>query len=167
MKKNILILLLLFSCSGIREENKPNPEPVIRHDVELIMKIALSYEYDFEKEICTVYFWDKPPMIIPFKLTEEEKEQINKMYYDLKLYELPIQSEIQDICLTMPKIYTTLNIKRGKELQEIKIDNSCKEFSMEEQTQAKKVKEFITYAYQILNSKPEILNSPKSDMIYK
>lgn len=167
MKKNILIILLLFSCSGNREKNKPDPELVIRHDVELIMKTASSYEYDLRKGICTVYFLDKPQLLIPFKLTEEENEKIKEEYYNLKLYELPLQADIEDNCLQMPKIYTTLIIKRGSNLQNIKIDNACNEFNKELQIKAKKVNDFIAYVCRILYLKPEILNRPKSNINYE
>ena len=158
MRKLLVIIAISFSCNSNRISTEIN--------FELIIENAKSYKIDFIQGVYTVYFINKPPEEIKFLLSGDEKNGIQEKYYELSLNKLPSEIKIPGTCMIMPQIYTTVYIKNENTLQKIQIENGCDEFSFFESRKAKRIKTFINYIYQILNLRPEIKNSPKSDVEY-
>ena len=140
--------------------------------MEILIEYAHSYKYDLKKEILTVTNISKPSVEIPFKLSKEERAGIVGKYYKLSIDNIiDIDKEmgkiyIEDECKLMPKLYTVLHIKSQYHFQQIQIDTDCDNFYFSNYKKAARVKKFIKYVYEILNSKEEIKHAPKSDMIY-
>lgn len=164
MKKYVWCVFLLgYSCSS---------NEIIEKITKLEIEDAHSYKYDLDKCIYTVFYMDKQPLEIPFSLTAVEKEQILRAYNELKISELNEKNAItnniliEDNCMTMPKLFTTLNISANGISRQIQIDEECKSYSFNNLWKAKRVKEFLSVIWKILKSKSEIKNAPKSDVIY-
>ncbi len=66
----------------------------------------------------------------------------------------------------MPKDYTILYIKGKGITQEIQIDPNCNDFYLSNFSEANRVKKFIKFILDIIQAKPEIKNSPISDILY-
>lgn len=157
-----MLSMLYLSCSQKQEEN----------DIEIIIEEPQSYKYDLTHRVFTTYYMTKPKIEVKFKLSEDEESAIKKKYYDLKIYEINQINNItgntliDDDCGTMPKFYTIIKIKKPASSQEIQIDKSCDNFYLSNFVIAHRIKEFIKIVTDILQSKPEIENVPKSDIIY-
>ena len=155
--QKIILLLFISSCSFFSEKNI---------NIDLTIKDGESYKYDLKNGIYTIYYMDKPPVEIKFKLTDNEKEMINNKYYEYQLDDLPLKIIITGNYAREPTIYTSLHIQRKNVIQDLKIEEGCSEFNMFIQNKARKVNHFIEFVYIILNSKMEIKNSKKSNILY-
>ena len=149
-------ILILTSCTSIK-----NIEPT-----EIIIIDASSYRYDLLKGIYTVFLTNKSTINVNFTLSILEKQAIFKFYNKLRLVEFKNSIEIQDNCTVMPKSYTLLSIKSQHGQSEIKIDESCNNFSYDNLKKANRVKDFIKFVKNIIDKKPEIKNAPISDILY-
>ncbi len=158
MKVSVFILIILFSSCSKHSYD--------RTKINLVIEEANSYKYDFNKEIFTTFYIDKPAADIKFKLSQREKEKITKRYYELDLDKLPKKITIEGSCNTMPLIFTVLHIQTKDSVQEISIDGGCKEFNFFNKHRAKRINSFLKYILEILNSRPQIKNSPKSNIPY-
>jgi len=156
MRKINLVLLLVLSCCSIKKKD----------NIGLIVEVASSYKYNFIDETYTIFHLSKSPQIIKFKLTAEEKKEISEKYYELGLDELPQNLEVKDNCDIMPKLFTSISIIKKDKLRTIKIDRGCDDFKFYNKKKALKIKEFLDFLLNILNSRNEIKNAPKSDIIY-
>lgn len=134
--------------------------------IELVIEDAKSYKYDFKRETYTIFFIDKPPIEIKFKLSDEERIGINEKYYELHLDRFSEKISIEGNCNIMPQIYTTVSIIRDSAVQEIRIETGCNDFSIFKKGKAKDINNFLKYIFEILNSKTEIKNAPKSNIHY-
>lgn len=134
--------------------------------LEIEIDIPASYNYNLNKQVYRVFFLSKPPLEINFSLTNDEWNEIIKKYYELELDEFKGETTIEDECQIMPKFYTILNVKRVSGLQQIKIDEDCVNFYISNYVRANKVKKFLKFVFAILQSKKEIKNAPKSDILY-
>ena len=141
-------------------------------NLEIIIEYAQSYKYDLTRSVYTVFYLDKPTTEIKFSLSNEEKNKIIEKYYDLRIHKISgIDKEmgtiyIQDRCWIMPKLYTILHVKAKNRLQDIQIDESCDDFHWRNSNRAKRINKFLQLIDEILQSKPEIKNAPKSDIGY-
>lgn len=158
MKKSVFIIMIIFSSCSTHSGK-------FRH-IELVIEHEKSYKYDLQKELYTVHYIDKPSREIKFKLSDEEKKSISVKYYELNLNQLSEDIIIKSNCNIIPEIYTTLFIKRNNNTQEIKIETGCNDFNIFNKGKANRVKIFLNYVYEILNSKPDIKNTPKSNIPY-
>ncbi len=158
MKYLFLPIVILFLSCAHHTKNNIN--------IELKMEIGNSYKYDILKELYVIYYINKPPTEIKFKLSDMEKKSINKKYYELNLDKLPEKLTIENNCNIMPKVFNVLNIKRDQLMQQIRIDRSCNDYSLFKKGKAKRINDFIDFIKNILNSKPEIKNAPKSNIHY-
>ncbi len=164
MKTRIFFYLLFFySCS---------PQDEIDKNLAITIQSSQSYKYDLENEVFTIFYVSKKPTEIKFHLTNEERNEIIKKYYSLKLNKISKIDKItgniyiEDKCITMPKIYTILRIQSQNTSQEIQIDTGCDNYDSSNFIEANKIKEFIKFALNIIQSKPGIKNSPTSDIMY-
>lgn len=159
----ICLLILLPHCSSEKKND---------NSIQIVIQCAKSYKYDLRNRVYTVFFLSRPPFDIKFDLTTPENNSIIKMYYDLNLYELKNINQItkniyiKDGCATMPKLFTILQVKSAEQNQEIQIDQDCNDFYFSNFQTARKVKFFIKFIEDIIQSKPEIKNAPKSDIWY-
>ena len=158
MGKFIFIIVICFSCSSNYKMKDAN--------FELVIEVTKSYKYDFINGIYTIFYIDKSPEEIKFQLSEDEKNSIQEKYYELNLNKLPNDINIDGTCMNMPKLYTVIQIKTTNTLQKIQIEMGCDKFNILKTGRAKRINNFINYVYQILNSRPEIKNSPKSNVDY-
>ncbi|HEV8084482.1 MAG TPA: hypothetical protein VGP55_14845 [Chitinophagaceae bacterium] len=158
MRKFIFILIFFFSSCKFYKLKHTN--------IELIIQDAGSYRYDFKKEIYTVFSIDKSPIEIKFELSNEEKKGINEKYYELHLNKLPAKVSIEGDCMISPAFFTTLYIKRDSSMQEIQIESGCRDYNLFNRGKAERINNFLKYIYKIVKVKPEIKNSPKSNIHY-
>ncbi len=156
-------LLLFFSCRNISKE-KTYPDIVIEE--------GLSYKWDFKNQL---YFVNSmgldndsiPTMPIRFTLSESEKQAIIDKFHKAGLHNINSDKYIEDRCHIMPKIFTTLYIKKeGNKVIKIEIDESCTNYKNKNSVTANRIKAFIQFVRMLLHSKPEIKNAPKSNVIY-
>ena len=152
----LILFILISSCNSDYNPHKK---------VGLIIQDADSYKCDFEKEIYTIYYIDKLPLEVKFKLSNNEKKSINEKYYEMKLYDIK-EKIINDNCMWSPKIYTTLDFKSENTHQEIRIERGCKDFNFNNKINAQKINDFLNYIDEILKAKAEIKNAPKSNVPY-
>jgi hypothetical protein len=168
----VSIIFLLFAYkSKVNSDRKREKVPVDKN-VHLVIEYALSNKVDLMKGIYTVFFMGKPPVDIIFELTPAEKDQIIKQYYSLSIDKLNEVDEItgivyiEDECMIMPTTYTYLIVRKDSITQRIQIDEGCDNYRSGNSDKAKRVKEFLQYVDKIIQSKPEVKNSPHSDIIY-
>ena len=159
MIKTIFISTVsFFSC------NSYNPNDHL--PIQVIITIGQSYKYDLKNQIYTVMNISKPSINVKFKLSDHEREKITDKYYALELNNIKTKTFIKDDCREMPKLITTLEVERQNSSHQIFIDIYCNRYSQFDSTKAIRVKDFINYVFDIIKSKSEIKNIPKSDMIY-
>src|SRR5215218_4455177 len=96
----LVLLLSIIACSTNDKMKDGN--------IEIVIQIAQSYKYDLHQETYTTFNMQGDTTIY-FHLTKEEKRQVVQKYYSLGLDELKGKQEIEDNCLVMPKLYTTLH----------------------------------------------------------
>ena len=166
------ITFLLFTCkSKVNSDRKIEKVPVNK-DLQLVIEYALSNKVDLTQGIYTVFFMDKKPLEVKFKLSTAEKAQIIDKYYSLSIDKLNEVDEttgtvyIEDECMIMPKFYTYLTVKRNGVTQRIQIDEGCDEHRADKSDSAERVKQFLRYVDKIIQAKPEVKNAPHSDIIY-
>lgn len=152
-----MLLFVFTSCSFNKETD---------NNIEIIINEGASYRYDLKNEIYTVFNSMKPTQEIKFELTSKEKQEIINAYYRLDINDLPNEVMIKDNCSIMPKIYTTIFIRRKNQKQKIQIDDNCGDFEFSNSKKAKEIKEFIRIIKLVLYSKSVIRNAPKSDIFY-
>lgn len=149
--------VLLFSCSskqGARAEK-----------LEIVIEDAQSYKYDLSKQTYTV-FGRYSDTTVNFRLTNLEKKEIADKYYALRLDEIQGKQMIEDNCEMMPKLFSVLKINSKYQSQEITIDDGCGNYKGLFDTKGKRVVAFLQFVADIIRSKPEIMNAPKSDRVY-
>ena len=139
---------------------------IIDPNIKISIEDAQSYKYNLANQTYTVNRIFHPDTTIHFELTAKEREEIINKYYDLELNVLEGKQRIEDECMIMPKLYTTLEVKSQRGLQEIMIDEGCNDFKSSFTNQGKKIQMFLKFVEKILKDKPEIINAPKSDIIY-
>lgn len=155
-------LLFPFSCSTNKQQE----------DIGIIIKSNQSYRYDLINGTYTVFFTNNTPVVIKFRLTNKEVNAINHEYYALKLYKMEKINKItgniyiEDNCLVMPKDVTIMKIQTREKTQIIQIDFYCNSFKSSNREKANKIKNFIAYVLNIIDSKPEIKKAPLSDIMY-
>lgn len=153
----LVAIFTLICCSSKNQLKDEN--------LAIVIQIAQSYNYDLQQETYTVFNM-KSDTTIHFHLTIEEKKQIIERYYSLHLEELQGKQEIEDNCLIMPKLYTTLKVKSKVQKQEIVIDENCADYKGLFNTQGKRIAAFLQYVSNLLETKAEIKNAPRSDIMY-
>lgn len=159
MKKFIVIIAVCSSCASNYAVHDTN--------FELVIEVPNSYKYDLKNNIFTIFYVDKSPEEVKFQLSKEEKNSLQEKYYEFRLNKLAENIDIEGTCMIMPLLYTNIIIKRDNNIiQKIKIDRGCTKFNIFNSGKAERVNNFINYVFKILNSKPEIKNSPKSNIKY-
>lgn len=155
MKKMIFNFLIFFlACSPNVKMNK---------NIGIIIRYAHSNEINLINETFTIFYDSKPPTIIKFELSKNEKESIIGKYYDLKLHLLPSKSDYTNECQPSQSGDVLLLIKDNTKFQEIKTGSNCKGSFFSEVSH---VERFINLIDKIIRLKPEIKNAPKSDIFY-
>ncbi|MFT4092080.1 MAG: hypothetical protein QM640_00480 [Niabella sp.] len=140
-----------------------------QNNLGIIIQNASSTQIDLIENVYTVYMWGLSDstkqgknIVIPFSLTSEEDKRIRKKFYALKLNELPDSIVINDKVEMFPYVPTTITIHT----------NNCKkiiEFEYGKDYDDKngyKIRQFLDLINEIIFSKPEIKNAPKSDVHY-
>jgi hypothetical protein len=152
------ILATVLSCS-----TKPKAG---NRNIEIVLQDAQSYRYDLSKGVLTVYYLSKPPTEILFHLSPKEKEEIIETYYNLELDRLQDLTRLEDECLDMPELATTIQVQWASRTQKIVIEEDCNSFSGKDARKAGRVKRFLKAVRRILSTKPEIKTPPPSDIFY-
>jgi hypothetical protein len=152
------LLATVLSCSTEQRTGDRN--------IQIVLQDAQSYRYDLGKGVLTVYYLSKPPTTIPFHLSPKEKEEIIDTYYNLELDRLQDLTRLEDECLDMPELATTINVQSAGRIQKIVIEEDCNSFSARDARKARKVKRFLKAVHSILYTKPEIRTPPPSDIFY-
>ena len=152
-----LSLFPIISCSQNDKMKDDN--------IEIVIKIAQSYKYDLTRGAYTI-FNIQGDSTIHFHLSEKEKQQIVQKYYSLGLDKFKGKQAIEDNCLVMPKLFTTLHVKSNKEEQEIIIDEDCDDYKGIFDSKGKNIAAFLKFIDHTLHGKQEIKNAPLSDIIY-
>jgi hypothetical protein len=150
-------IFIIASCSS-KDQTKDEK-------MAIEIQIAQSYKYNLQQETYTIFNM-QGDTTIHFHLTSQEKEQIIDKYYSLHLEELQGKHEIEDNCLVMPKLYTTLKVKSKEQEQETIIDESCDDYKGLFNSKGKRVATFLQFVTSLLKTKPEIKNAPTSDIMY-
>ena len=162
--RNLFLFLLVSILLMCKNEDGKYKE------LTIIVSFAQSYKVDFGRQIYTVYYFRKKPTEIRFRLSEQEKIRIAELYYELKINELSSTDKelgvIEDNCLVMPKLYTTVEIKTKSETKSFKIDKGCNEHPSLKVKEAERAMKFLDALDKILKSKTEIKRAPKTDIWY-
>lgn len=168
---SVFTTILIFSCSTKKK---------IDVNIQLSITISQSYKYDLSNTVYIVYgieesdsngtrYFLDSSVVIKFFLSVDEKNKIIKKYYDLSLDKLADKELLEDNCnKTMPLTLYTLIAKTKKTTKilvtDMNIDEDCEEYQYK--LQRLKLREFIKYCIDLVNSKPELKNAPTSAMIY-
>lgn len=139
---------------------------IVDPNIEISIEDAQSYKYDLTEQTYTVFRIFKTDTIIHFKLSAKERAQIIQKYYDLELNLIEGAQQVEDACMIMPKLYTTLQVKSQQGLQQIIIDEGCSDFKPSFANRGKSIQTFLKFVKKILKDKPEIYNAPNSDIMY-
>ena len=105
----VFFFFAVTSCS-----TKPE---TIDQNIEITIEDAQSYKYDLSKHTYSISRIFKPDTTIHFKLSTAETEQIISKYYELELDLFRSRERIEDNCMIMPKLYTTVKVKSKHDLQ--------------------------------------------------
>ena len=135
-------------------------------DIKIVIIEDQSCKYDLGKGIYTVFFMDKKPTEIAFKLSDVEKNEIVNSYYDLTINKINEETDIEANCLFDPQFHTILQVKTKTKSQNIRINESCDAFASADINKAEAVQKFLNIIMKILNSKAEIKNAPRSSVMY-
>ena len=135
-------------------------------DIKIVIMEDGSCEYDLAKGIYTVFFMDKSPVEIVFKLSDVEKKEIVNSYYNLDIDKINEETNLEANCMFDPQFHTTLQVKTKTKSQNIRINESCNDFASADMDKAEAVQKFLKAIMKILNSKAEIINAPKSGVKY-
>jgi len=119
--------------------------------------------FDLKNQLYKVKFTNKGDVVIKFKLTDKEKQEIKKIYYENGLSKFKEKTEIKNFC-NFPISITTITIIENNKTKEIKLFNSCSKYGIFN-IKGRKTDNFLESIYKILYSKPEIKNAPKSNMM--
>lgn len=156
MKKLIFIIPLLFtSC--------------VKKDISsIIIQNDQSSELNLFKGKYLVHFMEKEDANLKFSISEDEIIVIKKTYHNLNINnyekELLITDNSQQII--MPSSYTIYNINFSDGSNQIfKINTDLKKNPLERR-QYKQLYKFINKINDIIKTKKEIYNAPKSDLRY-
>jgi hypothetical protein len=135
------------------------------NNIKLKIFYGQSYSYDLTSRIYSVNFRDKPTITVRFNLTNSDIEKINNEYYNLGIDQIRKEGKIifDSECKALPYIPVILNIQTQERTQIFEIDLDCNRYI---KSDAIKVKKFLLIVLKILRAKPEIKNSPESDIIY-
>lgn len=152
------ILAVILSCS-----TKPKAGD---RNIQIVLQDAQSYRYVLGKGVLTVYYLSKPPTEIPFPLSPKEKEEIIDTYYNLELDRLQDLTRLEDECLDMPELATTIHVQWAGRTQKIVIEEDCNSFSAKDTRKATRVKEFLKTVRRILSTKPQFKTPSPSDIFY-
>ena len=128
--------------------------------------MAQSYKYDIKRQTLTVFNHLRQDTTITFNLTSAEKEKIVSKYFKLNLDEIDGNQRIDDKCMIMPKLYTTLRVKSEIGVQELIIDEDCNDYNLKFVIRGRRISAFLEFVRKMLHAKPEIKNAPKSDIFY-
>ena len=134
-------------------------------NIEIVITFAQSYKYDLTRGTFTIFNF-QGDTTIHFRLSEQEKRQIVQKYYSLGLDDFNGKQNIEDNCLVLPKLFTTLYIKSKKKEQEIIIDEDCEDYKGFVTSKGKNVAAFLKFIDRILKAKPELKDAPTSDIMY-
>ena len=156
-----LICILWITIASCSSKQKIEDE-----SIAFVINYAQSYSYDLQKQAYTVFSYLNRDTTVHFNLTNQEKKKIIHKYYDLDLDELEGKLRIEDECLTMPKLYTTLIVKSKSQTQEFIIDEDCKDYKSKFVSQGKRVSAFLEVVRNVLKEKPEIKKAPTSEIMY-
>lgn len=168
----ILILSLSLSCGSKFNPDSNKQKTAIDKNFHLVIEYAQSSKVDVTKGVYTVFFVDRPPLNIKFLLSASERKQIIDKYYSLSIDELNDIDEmtgtvyIEDKCMIMPKTYTYVTVRRDSTIQKIQIYEECDDYSFNMSNKAKRVKAFLQYVDKIIQSKSEVKNAPRSNIMY-
>jgi hypothetical protein len=175
MNAKLLLLSAMFlplACRSTVDTEQHKQKEGVDRSLHLEIQYVQSYKVDLTKGIYTVLFMNKPPLHIYFKLSDAERTGIIDKYYSLSIDKLNEVDQItgnvyiEDNCQTMPKTYTFLTVRGDSIYQQIQIDAGCEDFKDHERGNAKRMKVFLDYVYKMIQSKPEVKNSPPSDILY-
>ena len=166
MTRLFLLLIVISIFMGFTKDT------IKDRNIDMVIEYAQSYKYDLTSEVCTVFYIDKSPTEIKFHLSGKEKNKIIDEYYNLEINKISGLDKIigntyiEDECMIMPKLYTILHVKIKNKLQNIQIDEDCDDFFLSNFGKANKIKKFLRFVDNILKSKPEIKNAPRSNILY-
>src|SRR5258705_13203666 len=115
MKATLIIGFFLCSC----KLSTPRDQ-----DIVVVISVANNLTIDLSTDTYTIYFLSKPPLLVKFSLTSEDKERIRKTYFSLHLNEMA-RLVMPGGCKRDPQILTTITVKSQLIDQTVKIDESC------------------------------------------
>jgi hypothetical protein len=149
------LLVFIYGCS-IKKQNE--------YEIKINVEYGLSYSLDLDKKTYKINYSEEKPVIISFKLSEEEEKKIKHSYFDLGLKDL---SPLEDKCYQMPKIITKISIRSNNGIKNISIDEHCNEYESEEvRINANKIKSFLKIIHNIVITKIDKRNIRSSDVKY-
>lgn len=152
MKKILFYFIIFFPSCSLEER--------INKDIQILLKYADAYEINLINETYTVFYENKPPTKIKFKLSKNEKEKITEQYYNLKLNLIPQEIDFTNNCQPSQSGVVFLFIKNKTKFQNIKIGRNCKD------GEVSRVERFIELIDKTIRAKPEIRNAPKTNIFY-
>jgi hypothetical protein len=156
MTKFVLIFLVFLSfCSPAKRSDE---------DLDVVIDASESYKFDLKKATYTVYFMSKSPVEVKFSLSKNEKEEISRKYRSLGINNLPPELTVTSNCVNSPTLFTIVIISSKSLNQKIRIPLGCD--YIDEQQRGNQIREFIITVTNIVKSKPEVKDAPKSDIVY-
>lgn len=167
------MLRLFFLTTLISSLIACSNESTRDRNLNIVISDYDAYQFDLTKMKLTIFNDSKPSQIVKFNLSTKEKNEIIKSYYKFGLNEMNEINQltgttlVEDECFIAPKFTTTIAVKSGEINQKIEIDRNCDNFYISNFHRAKRVKAFLKVVDEILNSKPEIKNAPRTDKIYE
>jgi len=155
----LLLIYVLLACCNASEitENKT---------LQIVVKYEQSYEVDLSRGIYIVYYFNKSPTTIKFRLKKNEYDNLQKVFYDLMLHKLPDSLDLVDDCHVMPKLFTYIDVQTELRHQKFKINEECSRFHILDQGKANRILKFIKHFRELIEQIPEIRTAPKSDIHY-
>ena len=159
MKGIIIIIFLLQVCTWASSQT--NSQPCL---FDLSIEFSKIRKCDFCEGVYCIYS-DGAFVSIPFNLSKRDKKKLYKNYYRLGLQKLEKDKFYDDSCIYQPKSYNTLRFNIKGKSQVIKIDPNCDRFDDKDRFSAKNVQKYIAILKEIMQSKKEIRDAPKSNII--
>lgn len=74
----VFLTVLLCSIYGCKSTHMRKP-------LAIVLEVGMSYKYNLQQGIYTIYFFTREPMTIEFTLDSAELEAIQEKYYLLKI----------------------------------------------------------------------------------
>jgi len=153
-----LLYFLFISCHSAN--------PIENERLNIVIKYGQSYKIDLPNKVYEVYYLSKPPSIVKFNLTDYENNLITGKYYSLRINRLSKITDLKNNCNDMPKVFTEVEVKSIRKDQVIKIEETCEKYDLLNRSKANRVREFVQFIRDIIESKTELNQKPVSDIPY-